>query len=113
MKKKPPLSETQFDQLMPDALNPHGIDDDNETDWPAWALGSGVASVIALILLFLDMHFADQIFKGRSFELAQNVSYCLIAAVLGFGLYCVYACIRARAQITHAAKKHSPRKPKR
>jgi hypothetical protein len=111
--KKRPLSETQFDQLMPDALDPRGIDDDSDTDWPAWALGSGVASVIALILLILDMLFADQVFKGRSYELAQNVSYCLIAAILGFGLYCVYACIRARAQIAKATKKLSPRKSKR
>lgn len=111
--KKPPLSETQFDQLTPDALDPHGFDDDHETDWPAWAVGSGVASVIALILVFVDMHYADQLFKGRSFELAQNMSYCLTAATLGFGFYSAYAFYRASSQKLNADKKSGQPKPNR
>lgn len=95
--KTPPLSDTQFDRLMPDALNPNGSLEDAEPDWTAWALGSGLACVVAFILFFLDLQFADQIFKGRSFELAQSMSYFLMATTIGLGLYCAYASFKARA----------------
>ncbi len=95
--KTPPLSETQFDRLLPDALDPNGGIEDGEPDWPAWALGSGLACVVAFILFFLDLKFADQIFKGRSFELAQSMNYFLVATMIGLGLYCAYASFKASA----------------
>ena len=95
--KKRPLTETQFDRLMPDALDPNGNTEPAEIDWQAHAIGSGVASVIALLLMFADDHFADQLFKGRSFEFAQSMSYCLMALTIGLGIYCLYACVRAYA----------------
>ena len=98
--KKPPLSSSEFDQLTPSALNPngfHGDDEDDETDWPARAIGSGVACVVVFILTFLNIQLAELIFKGHSAELAQNVSYFLIAITIGFGLYCAYASFKTSA----------------
>ena len=104
--KKRPLTETQFDRLMPDALDPNGNTEPAEIDWQAHAIGSGVASVIALLLMFADDHFADQLFKGRSIELAQSMSYSLMALTIGLGIYCLYACVRA-----YAPKRPSKKKP--
>lgn len=94
--KRPPLSETDFDHMTPDALDPNGVGDEHaESDWPAWALGSGVACVVVSILTFLNFQFADVIFKGHSAKLAQNINYFLIAMAIGFGLYCAYASVKA------------------
>jgi len=95
--KRPPLSETQFDQMTPDGLDPNGVGDEDENDWPAWAIGSGVACVVVFILAFLNFQFADLIFKDHSAELAQNINYFLIAMTIGFGLYCAYASFKAYA----------------
>jgi hypothetical protein len=93
--KKKPLTETQFDLLNPNALDPNGHFEEEEKNWPAWAVGSGVASLVAFGLIFLNLHFAGQLFKGQSLELAQNMSYFLIAVTIGFGGYCVYASFKA------------------
>jgi hypothetical protein len=111
--KKKPLSETEFAQLTPDALDPSTYEVEHETDWLAWALGSGLASVVALILVFVDMHFAEKFFKGRSIELAQNMSYCLIATTLGLGLYSAYAFVKSQAHKFKANHKPDHHTPKR
>jgi hypothetical protein len=102
--KKRTLSETEFGLLMPDALGDTRRDDDHETDWQAWSIGSGVACVVVGILTFINIEFANHIFKGYSAELAQNVNYFLIAMCVGFGLYCAYAIFKARSIQVKLAK---------
>lgn len=96
--KTPPLSDTQFDRLMPNALDPNGSIEDGEPDWFARALGSGLACAVTFILFLLDLQFADQVFKGHSFELAQNMSYFLVATSIGLGFYCAYASFKTNAK---------------
>jgi nitrate reductase gamma subunit len=108
--KAPPLSETQFDLLSPDALDPNGNTEDEEIDWTSWAVGSGVACLAAFCLIFVNRHFADRIFQGNSLELAENLSYFLIAVTIGLGGYCVYASFRAYASKNKTAKTPAIRK---
>jgi hypothetical protein len=111
--KKPPLSETQFNQLMPDALNPNGFDEEDETDWSTWAMGSGVACIFVFILTFLNIQLGDLLFKGHSAELAQNLSYFLITMTISFGLFCAYASFKTRSIKSKIAKDLDARKSKR
>jgi hypothetical protein len=111
--KKPPLSETQFDQLTPDALSPNGFDDDGETDWSTWAAGSGVACVGVLILAFLNIQWGHVFFKGHSAEFAENMNYFLFAMTAGFGLYSVYAIFKAYTVKNKAANKLRAHKKRR
>jgi hypothetical protein len=108
--KKPPLTETDFSKLMPDALDPNGSIEDNEPDWAARAVGSGVACVIAFILIFLDIYFADQVFTGRSFELAESMSYFLIAVTIGLGVYCAHAGFKVNVNKNKTTKISGARK---
>jgi hypothetical protein len=111
--KKPPLSETQFNQLMPDALNPNGFDVDDGADWSTWAVGSGMACIFVFILIFLNIQLADLIFKGHSAELAQNVSHFLIVMTIICGFFCAYASFKVLYMKNKASKDQGARKAKR
>ncbi len=108
--KKPPMSDTQFDKLMPDALNPNGFNEDDETDWSALSIGSGVACGVVFILAVLDIQFAGLIFTGYSAELAEFASYFLVAMTIGFGIFCAYANFKARSSKSETSKNFGLRK---